>query len=649
LDDCGATIMQATPSTWRLLLDAGWEGNSKLKILCGGEAWSRELAGRLLPKCGSLWNMYGPTETTIWSGVYQVEPDASVVIGPPIANTTFYVVDQRLQPQPIGVPGELLIGGDGLARGYLNRAPLTSEKFIPDPFSSNPDARLYRTGDLVRQRSNGTIEFLSRIDHQVKLRGFRIELGEIESVLRTHPGVKESVVIVREDNGDPELVAYVVAHAAGAQVDPGELRQVLKQKLPDYMVPSAYVSLEALPLTPNRKVDRKALPAPPRRVLERGSGERNEPRDQLERDLTALWEKVLRVHPVGRNDDFFELGGHSFAAVRLLAEVQELTGTSLPLATLFQAATVESLAHILRKESPAPTWSSMVSIHPEGSKPPLFLIHGGEGNLLLYRQLVKHLEADQPVYGLQSQGLNGTSPLHRTIPEMAAHYVTEIRRIQPHGPYRLGGYCLGGTIALEIAQQFTQLGEPVDVVMMFDTYNTHIASHAQLQRLKWWHAIQNAWFHAANIAILPSADRIKFFKEKLHITRTRLDIRLRGLSHALKQRRDGQPAEAYRNIEVRLVNDQAALDYAPASYHGRLVVIRPKGCFRGLSNRTMGWDAVAPHTLELHELNVYTKGMLVEPFCQSLAATVTQCINQDADPVPARTAPRLDRVEVGAS
>ncbi len=626
----GATVMQATPSTWRLLLDSGWQGNPKLKVLCGGEPWSKDLAARLLPKCDSLWNMYGPTETTIWSAVYPVNDEASVFVGPPIANTTFYVVDSNLQPQPVGLPGELLIGGDGLARGYLNRPALTAEKFIADPFSADPESRLYRTGDLVRRRPDGAIEFLSRIDQQVKLRGFRIELGEIESVLMTHPSVKEAVVIIREDRGEPELVSYVVSGAIPLAAGASELRQFLKQKLPDYMIPTAFVFLETLPLTPNRKVDRKALPAPDQQTIQRPESPAAEPRDQLERELTALWEKVLRVHPVRPTDNFFDLGGHSFAAVRLLAGIQELTGTTLPLAILFQAATVESLAEILRKDAPAPSWSSLVPISPSGSRRPLFLVHGAEGNLLLYRQLVKHLGSDQPVYGLQSQGLNGSSPFHRTIQEMGSHYVREIMAVQPHGPYVLGGYCLGGIIAFEMAQQLTAQGEKVELVVMLDTYNTSAASREQLNRLRFLHVLQNAWFHCANIAILRAKDRWKFLKEKMDIARTRLHIRLRAASQIIQQRRAGDQPTTYRQLLVRQVNDQAALDYVPAPYHGRVAVIRPQKHFWGLASPTLGWNTVVRENLEMHELKVYTKGMLIEPFCRSLADTVRKCLNKES-------------------
>lgn len=300
--------MQATPSTWRILLESGWEGNPHLKILCGGEAWPPQLAEQLLPKCASLWNMYGPTETTIWSAVHAVGKGKPVLIGRPIANTQFYVVDSHLQPVPVGVPGELLIGGEGLARGYWNRPELTAEKFIADPFSTDAESRLYRTGDLVRYLADGTLEFLGRIDHQVKIRGFRIELGEIESVLRAHSGVSDAVVVIREEEGNQRLVAYIVP-SEESDGRPAEWRDYLKAKLPDYMVPTAYVMLEKLPLTPNGKVDRKALPLPGHTTIQ-PQPDSGVPRDMLEQQLTLLWEKILGVRHIGLSDDFFDLGGH---------------------------------------------------------------------------------------------------------------------------------------------------------------------------------------------------------------------------------------------------------------------------------------------------------------------------------------------------
>jgi len=349
LEQSGATVMQATPATWRMLLSAGWKGNKKLKILCGGEAMSRNLADQLLSRSYCVWNMYGPTETTIWSAVHRVEPgDTPVPIGRPIANTQMYLVDtepEQIQTVPVGEPGELLIGGIGLAQGYLNRPELTAEKFIPDPFSNTPGARLYRTGDLVRYRSDGTIEYIGRIDHQVKVRGFRIELGDIETALYQHPSVRETVVIAREDGiGDKRLVAYIVPQSQ--PLDWQQLRSFLKQRLPEYMVPSALVVLDALPLTPNGKVDRKALPAPEqtRNVLQ---GTFVAPRTPIEEQLAQMFAQVLGIEQVGVDDNFFELGGHSLLAAQLLSLVREIFQAELPLHLLFQAPTVAKLAQLI--------------------------------------------------------------------------------------------------------------------------------------------------------------------------------------------------------------------------------------------------------------------------------------------------------------
>ncbi|MEH1791282.1 amino acid adenylation domain-containing protein [Nostoc sp.] len=354
-----ATIMQATPATWRLLLDSNYQF-SDLKILCGGEALPWDLVNQLLARSASLWNLYGPTEATIWSSVCQLEShDSLISIGRPIDNTQIYILDQNLQPVPVGVPGELHIGGAGLARGYLNRPELTQEKFIPNPFvggrgaeeqrgrgeteyqSSNSE-RLYKTGDLARYLPDGNIEYLGRIDNQVKIRGFRIELGEIEAALSQHPHVQASYVIAREDiSGDKRLVAYVVPQLQ-VTITISELRSNLKKKLPDYMVPSAIVILESLPLTPNGKIDRRALPAP------EPSGELSDkyvaPRNPIEEILALIWQQVLKVDLVGRHDNFFELGGHSLLATQLISRVRSSLKVELPLRSLFAAPTIAQLA-----------------------------------------------------------------------------------------------------------------------------------------------------------------------------------------------------------------------------------------------------------------------------------------------------------------
>ncbi|WP_315790941.1 amino acid adenylation domain-containing protein [Fischerella sp. JS2] len=354
LDLHQANVMQATPATWRLLLGAGWQGSKQLKILCGGEALDRSLASQLLERSKQVWNLYGPTETTIWSAVQIVEnkteqTDSIVSTGRPIANTQFYVLDQHQRLVPIGVPGELYIGGAGVARGYLNRPELTAEKFIPNPFHKEAGGRLYKTGDLVRLRSDSSMEFLGRIDNQVKLRGFRIELGEIEAFLNQYPGVETSIVLSREDQPDSQrLVAYVVLQPNQTQTIP-ELRHFLKSKLPNYMVPTAFVTLEALPLTPNGKVDRRALPAPDQTRPELETTYQP-PQNDLEQTIANIWQEVLHVNEVGIYDNFFELGGQSLLLVQVHSKLQKILPRDLSLVEMFQYPTISSLAKYLNQE-----------------------------------------------------------------------------------------------------------------------------------------------------------------------------------------------------------------------------------------------------------------------------------------------------------
>ncbi|MBE9004885.1 amino acid adenylation domain-containing protein [Fortiea sp. LEGE XX443] len=343
-----ATVMQATPATWRMLLAAGWESSQQLKILCGGEALDSNLAHQLLERSKQVWNLYGPTETTIWSSVHKVENTNQsrlqniISIGRPIANTEFYILDQNQQLVPVGVPGELHIGGAGLARGYLNRPELTQEKFITNPFSHQPDVRLYKTGDLARYLPNGELEYIGRIDNQVKLRGFRIELGEIEAAINQHPSVSTSAVVVRQDeSANQSLVAYITLHS-NKIVTITELRRFLELKLPNYMVPIAIVVLETLPLTPNGKIDRRALPAP---NLTQLISESNfvAPATPVEEMLAGVWAEVLGLEKVGVKDNFFELGGHSLLATRVISQIRQVFEVEIPLRRLFELPTVSEL------------------------------------------------------------------------------------------------------------------------------------------------------------------------------------------------------------------------------------------------------------------------------------------------------------------
>jgi amino acid adenylation domain-containing protein len=354
------TLMQATPATWRMLLDVGWPGKPTMRIISTGEALPRELADRLLPMGRELWNLYGPTETTVYSALCRVEPGTGpIIVGRPVDNTTIHIVDRNMQPLPVGVPGELLIGGAGLAAGYRGRPDLTAEKFIADPFSAAPDARLYRTGDLAFWRADGTVQVVGRIDHQIKLRGFRIELGEIESVLADLPALDQVVVHCREDRpGDPRLVAYYTC--TGERPDPADLRAELKRALPEYMIPSAFVALDAFPLTPNGKVDRRALPAP-----EAASGSDDDfvaPRTDDERALAALWAELLHVPRVDVRADFFDLGGHSLLATQMLARIEYDYGIELPLRALFESPTLEQLAARVASECEAADRAAMAAL-----------------------------------------------------------------------------------------------------------------------------------------------------------------------------------------------------------------------------------------------------------------------------------------------
>jgi amino acid adenylation domain-containing protein len=356
LASSGATIMQATPATWRMLLAAGWQGSESLKILCGAETLNRELAIQLRERGTELWNLYGPTETTIWSTAYKVDSQKSdfragevISIGRPIANTQLYVLDQDQQPVPVGIIGELHIGGLGLARGYLNRPELTSETFISNPFNDVSTSRLYKTGDLVRYRPDGTLEYISRMDYQVKIRGFRIELGEIEALLNQHPGVRETVVLAQEKvQGDKRLIAYIVTDQKLAP-SINDLRRFLKQKLPDYMVPSVFVPLEALPLTPNGKVDRNALPVPDY-VCPDIDVAYVMPRNEVEQTIAKIWQDILGVKQVGIHDNFFELGGHSLLATQVISQMRKIFQVELPLRHLFEAPTVADQAFTIQQK-----------------------------------------------------------------------------------------------------------------------------------------------------------------------------------------------------------------------------------------------------------------------------------------------------------
>jgi amino acid adenylation domain-containing protein len=475
LADNAVDVLKITPSHLAALM-GGADPGAVLPRRClvlGGEAsratWVDEIRA-LAPEL-RLVNHYGPTETTVGALAYVADselPDTSggtVPIGRPLANARAYVLDAALRPVPIGIPGELCIGGLGVARGYLGRAALTAERFVPDPFADVPGARMYRTGDRARRLAEGSIEFLGRIDQQVKVRGFRVEPGEVESILRAHTAVRDAAVVARPDpNGTAVLLAYVVG-AQGAAADGDALHRHCAAHLPAYMVPAVFVPLDALPLTPNGKLDRAALPAP-----EGTPGDGYVvPRDVTELQVARIWSEALGVPRIGANDDFFRLGGHSLLAVRMLPRIRERFGRDLPLTTLFQHSTVAAFAAALRREgADADDGRLLVTLNAGGARPPLFFFPPAGGTVTHYADLARLMGPDQPFLAFQAPGVNGAEAPLTTVESMVDRYLAEIRQAQPQGPYWLGGWSAGGLTAFETARRLRAEGEEVALLALVD-------------------------------------------------------------------------------------------------------------------------------------------------------------------------------------
>ncbi len=439
-------------------------------LVVGGEALSSSTVGlwRRIQSNIRLINEYGPTETVVGCIVYDVprqfEPSQLIPIGRPISNTRIYLLDRHGEPVPTGVAGEIYIGGAGVARGYLNQAKLTAERFIASPFVEGD--RLYRTGDLGRYLADGNIEFLGRNDFQVKVRGFRIELGEIEARLTQHPAVREAVVLAREDTpGDKRLAVYYTMRPDVPAPEAGALRAHLAASLPDYMVPAAYVRLDTLPLTANGKLDRKALRAPETDAYV--ARPFAPPQGKVEENLARIFAAALKVDRIGRHDNFFELGGNSLLGVEVMFEIEKAFGRALPTGILFSNPTVAELAARLDQGGGMPDQISLVPLHTRERGAPIFMVH------LIERGLARHLGRRRPIYGLSfglaAIGAKEDVELPQSIETAAAHYIEEMRSVQAHGPYLLIGHSLGGQIAYEMAQQLTKRGEAVAFLGLIDS------------------------------------------------------------------------------------------------------------------------------------------------------------------------------------
>ncbi len=483
IENSPVTVVQATPTTWRMLLEAGWQGSSSLTLITGGESLTNDLAHSLLSRAGRVWNMYGPTETTVWATVQQIDSRSDrMTVGRPVANMQAYILDRHLQPTPIGIPGELFIGGEGVARGYRGRIDLTAERFLPDPFRNQPSARLYKTGDLARFLSDGTIEHLGRLDQQIKMRGHRIEPGEIESLLCEHKEVAAAAVVLWGARiEEHQLAAYVMADPS--RVTGQELRDDLKGRLPAHMVPATITFLEQFPLTSSGKIDRKALPAPARGILVPEGPPSAAPQSPLESSLTAIWSDVLGAAHVGRDDNFFELGGHSLLALRVAARMSAAMNQTVPVALFFQYPTVAAMAAALTGSRSAAADGVIVELKPGGTdQAPLFLFPPLGAEMLTYRILVQQLPTDRAVFALDwHAGRNGRE--FNSLDEIARYCAEQIRKFRPTGPYILAGYSFGGRLAFETACRLIDASENVALVAIIDAGPGIVQGFSRSERL----------------------------------------------------------------------------------------------------------------------------------------------------------------------
>jgi amino acid adenylation domain-containing protein len=642
----GVTVLNQTPSAFRQLSDA--EERRPLRkisplrwVIFGGEALDLKMLTRWYDRHNErhprLVNMYGITETTVHVtyrplGMHDVALDKSV-IGQPIADLQVHVLDEALEPVPVGVPGEIYVAGDGLCRGYLNRAQLTAERFIECDTGAGGKSRFYRTGDLARRLRDGDIEYLGRVDDQVKIRGFRIELGEIQAVLSQCPDVRSAAVIVRDDDADKRLVAYFVSQPERTPTV-AVLREFLLARLPEYMVPSAFVNLEQLPLNSNGKLDRRALPAPPQ-VRESSASTYVPPRDTVEQAIVGHWEAVLKVRPISVRDNFFELGGHSLLAVNLIARLEKEFARSLPLATLFRRPTVEQLAQLLREQASAGSASLLVPIQSQGAGAPFFCVAGGGGSVLYYYPLAHHMGSQRPFLALQAIGLDGDCEPAACVEDLAAAYVKEIRAAQPQGPYLLGGHCFGGLVAFEISQQLRRQGQEVALLVLMDVparYLDNGVDPAKADDTTWLVKLAGVVSEStgADLGVtedvlrqLDAEAQLQFFNERMQamgFLPPGADVaKMRGLlrvfaanSTARYTPHNVQPVPI---VLLRAGEFHRDYDFSPAD---------DPGC--SIADSTLGWNKFASGPVAVHVVPGNHITMMSDPNVTRLAQQITTCL-----------------------
>jgi amino acid adenylation domain-containing protein len=615
------TLVNTVPSAMNELMRQGAVPGCIRVINLAGEALGSELVDELYGKTNAqkIYNLYGPTECTTYSTFALMSPGEAVTIGRPIANTQAYILDSHRQVVPIGVTGELYLGGDGLARGYYGQPSLTAELFVRNPFGEQTESRMYRTGDLCRFLPDGRILYIGRIDDQVKIRGFRIQLAEIESALAQNQDVHRCVVVAREDGpGGKRLIAYVVP-TPGQRITIDDLRRSLVENLPDYLVPSAFVLLDSLPLTPNGKIDRRALPAP-----EELAQRRVEPRTVLETQLLMIWEEVLGRNGIGVQDNFFDLGGHSLLAVRVFAQIERVFKKRLPLALLFHAPTIERLASSLAQDGFQAPWGSLVTIQSSGPNPPLFVVPGVDGNVVGFSELARLLGPEQPFYGLQSRGLDGREKPFEHIEDVATHFLAEVQQVDPKGPYYLAGACTGGVVAYEMAQQLIDQGKQVAFLGLLETWPPQESPFIGGARSRFSAHIsflaRGVRRHFRNLAKIPPLQWAPYLLDKGKIVVQMISMRdiYRGDRHTM-----------YRD-QVSQANGRALSRYDPKRFRGRLSLILASAReVAGSEDPRLKWGEWAEDGHTVSWIFARDSGLLlVRPHVEILAEHLKACLDQ---------------------
>ncbi|GAB3021318.1 hypothetical protein GCM10027051_28220 [Niabella terrae] len=626
--DEGINLLQATPVTYKMMIDAGWTQRLPLRLISGGEALSKTLAGQLLERVDALYNMYGPTETTIYSTATEILDTAGpITIGRPIQNTRVYILDDRKQLVETGQVGEIYIGGEGVARGYLNRPELTAEKFTADPFLPGSGARIYATGDLGQFLEDGRIVCLGRTDNQAKIRGYRIELGEIEYHLSRQEGIRDVVVQVEgTEAADQKLVAYLLpaltASGSGQEISKNEIlnwRRALSKALPDYMIPNAWVKLDAFPLTPNNKVDRKALSraAAGQHIPVPAAQEPNR-LHHLIQEITAIWEEEIGIKGIEADDDFFELGGHSMIAVKVMGRIREELHADVPIAALFEHATISSLAKFIKTATKLEL-KSLVPIKTTGSRIPIYFIHGGALNILLYKQLEPFLEEDQPFYGVQALGLDGDLTDLKSIETIAASYLSEIMEQNPDGPYILVGYSFGGVVAFEMARQLLAAGKEIRMLGVLDTnVSTNFVPDSRRER------VTNFLKRQVKKSLFIGSNLIRYPREVLSYQLLFLNRKL----NPRYQEEEEEQIYDYSKEVVRAYQDAyASYRLKPLDVKIHLFKVKERIYFVD-DLEYLGWKKYARNGVEIRNIPGDHKTFLLPPNNQVLIETVQNIVRK---------------------